>query len=219
MEKYYVYRFLNSLREVVYVGKTRQPLEDRIHRHFGSGGHLQKAQLATVTKVEFLELKSRVEMDIVELYYINLWRPIFNTQAKYEEEFSLDNREGDCWVEFEFTVKEETAVETEKDFPSKMRVEVVLSEVDADIIEHLELSDKPKSAQFKIALRTQIQRKQDEQIDDRIKRLLYDTMSSISAGSPGDYKQAWLHEKAEKERLADELEALRDSLRQLVPSE
>lgn len=220
MDKYYVYRFLNSLREVVYVGKTRQPLEKRIESHFGSGGHLQKSQIATVTKVEFLELSSRIEMDIVELYYINMWKPIFNTQAKYDEEFSMDAREGDYWEDFEFTV-EETRKEVVKTLPSKMRVEVVLTEVDADIIEYLEMRDIPKATQIKVSIREEIKRKlsanKDEELDDRIKRLLHDTMLSISNDVPGDYKQAWLHEKAEKERLAEELETLQESLRQLIP--
>lgn len=213
MDKYHVYRFLSDLGEVVYVGKTKQSLEKRMLAHFSNSGHLRRDQLDKVAKIEFLEFDSRAEMDIVELYYINKWKPIFNTQAKYDEDFLMVERHEDCWENFDFKIEEDT----EKELPSRMRVEVVLTEVDADIIEYIELNNKPKSAQFKMAMRTQIQRKHDEQLDERIKRLLYDTMTSISAGTPGDYKQAWLQEKAEKERLAEELDALRESLRLLVP--
>lgn len=213
MDTYYVYRFLNAKGDVVYVGKTRQPLEKRILFHFGSSGHLRKEQISEVVRIEFLELISRIEMDIVELYYINKWKPIFNTQAKYDEEYLMESREGDCWEVFELNVEDEG----DKELPSKLRVEVVLTEVDADIIEYLETNDIPRATQIKMSLRSQIQRKQDEQIDERIKRILYDALADVSRDTPSDYKQAWLREKAEKEQLADELEQLRESLRRLMP--
>lgn len=213
MDKYYVYRFLNSESEVVYVGKTKQPLEKRILIHFGNSGHLRKDQISMVTRIEFLELGSRIEMDIVELYYINKWKPAFNTQSKYDDDdYFMENRDKDCWEVFNFEVgKEET------ELPSKLRVEVVLTEADTDIIEYLETNDMPRATQIKMSIRSQIQRKQDEQIDDRIKRLLYDAIADVSRDTPSDYKQAWLNEKAEKERLALELEQLKESLRQLMP--
>lgn len=215
MENYYVYRFLSELGEVVYVGKTKQALEKRMRYHFGNSGHLRKEHISKVAKIEYLDLSSRIDMDIAELHYINKWKPLFNTQAKYDESVSLESRENDIWMCFEFNFETDQTI----DIPPKLRVDVIFTEADSDVIEFLFSNDMPKATQIKTALRTQMQRKQDEQLDDRIKRLLYDTISSIGASSPGDYKQEWLHEKAEKERLADELEALRDSLRQLVPSE
>lgn len=212
MEKYYVYRFLDESKEVVYVGKTKQPIEKRMRIHFSNSGHLGKRQIAKVKCVEFIELENRTEMDIAELYYINKWKPLFNIQSKYDDDCLTYSRD-DTWEVFDLDIIREK----EKEIPSRLRVEVVFTEVDADLVEYLEMNDMPRASQIKMALRAQIQRVEEEELDKRIERLLHGVISEISRNTPTDFKQAWLREMEEKERLAKELEELKGSLKQLIP--
>lgn len=98
----YVYRFLDTENQIVYVGKTNQTLASRMRQHFSGSGHLKKERLAKVTKIEFVTFATKVEMNIAELYLINLWKPEFNTKDKYDEKVTFqpfDVNELD-WSEF-----------------------------------------------------------------------------------------------------------------------
>lgn len=79
----HVYRFLNSKQEIIYVGKTKKSVTTRLNAHF-TNGHL-KEKLGEVEKVEYLTFKSRLEMDLAEIYLINLWEPKLNTTHKHSE--------------------------------------------------------------------------------------------------------------------------------------
>lgn len=72
----YIYRFLNNENEVIYIGKT-DALNYRISNHF-SNGHLPKECYESVAKIEYLPMKSTTIMNIKELYYINLYKPMYN---------------------------------------------------------------------------------------------------------------------------------------------
>lgn len=78
---YYVYRFLNKANQIVYVGKTGH-LEKRMTEHFSRQGHLTEGQYKQVKKIEYTELKFQLDMDILEKYLINLWKPSFNSVDK-----------------------------------------------------------------------------------------------------------------------------------------
>lgn len=213
MENYFVYRFLNSDEDVVYVGKTRNSLEKRMSVHFGNSGHLSKEQLDTVATIEYLDFDSRVEMDIAELYYINKWKPPFNTQSKYDEEFSMEPRVDDQWKPFDFKIKEDD----HKDTNSRVRVEIVLSGSDKDILDYLNENVEPRATQFKNAMRAYMKGKtvDGEEIEGRIRRVMTETLREVSSVDLG-FKRAFELERAEKERLAAELELLRSSLRRLA---
>jgi len=173
MEKYHVYRFLSTDDKVVYVGKTKRSITTRIAQHFSKGGHLSDEQLASIVKIEFLELRSAVEMDIVELHYINKWKPAYNSNNKYEEDFLLEERDEDTWIPINFSGFN-TPIKEIKD---KLRVEIVLTEADADIIEFIEKNDMPRATLFKVAMRSYIQRQDEERFDERVKRLLNEVLA------------------------------------------
>lgn len=71
-----VYRYLNSNNEIIYVGKTRRPLEKRVREH--------KAEelWGETTKIEYIELPNDAIMSQYEIYYINLWKPKYNKSSK-----------------------------------------------------------------------------------------------------------------------------------------
>lgn len=54
----------------------------------------------------------------------------------------------------------------------KQRVEVVLTEADADIIEFIGKSTMPRATQFKVAMRAYMKQQEEERFDVRVKRLL-----------------------------------------------
>jgi len=67
---------------------------------------------------------------------------------------------------------------------TKLRVEVVLTDADADIIEYLSKHDIPRATQFKNAIRERMQRREEEQFDERVKRLLGEVMASQGISAP-----------------------------------
>lgn len=60
---------------------------------------------------------------------------------------------------------------------TKLRIEVVLTEADADIIEFIQSSSVPRATQFKLAMREKIQRREEEKFDVRVKRLLDEVLT------------------------------------------
>lgn len=112
MAKFYVYRFKDIDGRVVYVGKTKN-INNRMHTHFGSRGHLTKEQYDTVAVVEYITLKNKIEMDIKELYYISKLKPIFNTIHNGYEEVEIDLGDHEVW-EVYFDNTEESIVNTLK---------------------------------------------------------------------------------------------------------
>lgn len=81
---YYVYRFTDKLKNVIYVGRTNN-LYKRISAHF-SKGHLPKECYQKALNVEYIAFNTYAEMAIYELYLINYYKPEFNIALKNEEE-------------------------------------------------------------------------------------------------------------------------------------
>lgn len=67
---YYVYRFLDQQNNVVYVGKSKQALEQRFKGH----AHLPDQCYAMTYKIEYIECATESDMSIKEIYYINKYR-------------------------------------------------------------------------------------------------------------------------------------------------
>lgn len=75
---YYLYRFLDKNGNVIYVGKTQGKLNDRLKCH----NHIMILCYLSVSKIEFCELNTDVDLTIYEIYYINKYRPIYNKADK-----------------------------------------------------------------------------------------------------------------------------------------
>ena len=91
-----VYRFLDKERNVLYVGKT-QSLPRRVIRHISNSSHLSKECIDAIDKIEFMTTSSTVLMDIKELYYINLYKPKYNTYHVHDETFVIKDFMYDEW--------------------------------------------------------------------------------------------------------------------------
>lgn len=64
----------------------------------------------------------------------------------------------------------------------KLRIEIRLTDADEDIIEFLSKSDVPRATQFKNAMRAYMNRKEEEQFDTRVKRLLSEVIAESELG-------------------------------------
>ena len=96
----YVYRFLNKYDEIIYIGKTEN-LVIRLNNHF-SNGHLPQECYDETVKIEFLAMISTVLMDIKEIYYINLYKPKYNTEYIVNEEpIIIKDFKYDIWEEYD----------------------------------------------------------------------------------------------------------------------
>lgn len=67
---YYVYRFLDKSKNVIYVGKSKQDLEQRFRGH----SHLPEECYTQVYKIEYIECSTESDMSIKEIYYINKYQ-------------------------------------------------------------------------------------------------------------------------------------------------
>jgi excinuclease UvrABC nuclease subunit len=95
---YYVYRFINENGAIIYVGKTSDIVK-RINQHFSENGHLPSVCYSSVASVECIELKSKIDMDIRELYFINKWKPMYNQKDKQKEDMNVILDESkDYWI-------------------------------------------------------------------------------------------------------------------------
>ena len=68
--------------ELVYLGRTTQLLQDRIRNHLFKRPMLKKIDINKVSKIEYAEFKTRADLYLYEIYYINLYKPIFNKDDK-----------------------------------------------------------------------------------------------------------------------------------------
>ena len=106
-KKYYVYRFLDKDFTVIYIGKTTN-LHTRMKQHFGTKGHLPKDCYDNVYRVDYIEVHTKLDMDIKELYYIGKLQPTYNkVNADYETTLTL-NELTDTWVTYSSTGKLKT---------------------------------------------------------------------------------------------------------------
>ena len=67
---FYIYRFLDIIGNVIYVGKSKLTLEQRFRTHL----HLPKECYELVYKIEYIECSTESDMNIKEIYYINKYK-------------------------------------------------------------------------------------------------------------------------------------------------
>ena len=86
--KGYVYKFLDEKRNVLYVGKTVN-MERRMRQHFSPKSHLTKNGKGDIYKkvytIEYITCKDEFTALQRELYYINLYKPPYNVDAKIKQ--------------------------------------------------------------------------------------------------------------------------------------
>ena len=66
MDTYNVYQFYDMNGKIIYVGKTKRTMEERMKQHFGPNGHLPKEVLEKVKCIKYYEFLTERDMDLTE---------------------------------------------------------------------------------------------------------------------------------------------------------
>lgn len=84
---------------IVYVGRTKQPLQARIHGHMFTKPMHRSIDIHNVSKIEYTSLQTASDMNLYEIYYINLWKPELNVDDKEKDQLTIHLPELQ-WQEF-----------------------------------------------------------------------------------------------------------------------
>ena len=88
----YTYRFKDKYDNVIYIGYTGQTMAQRINQHF-TKGHLPKSVYEEVAKIEYIQWKTKCDAQIMEVYYIQKYKPRYNKQDKRLDNLTLELEE------------------------------------------------------------------------------------------------------------------------------
>lgn len=92
---YYIYKYVYR-GEIIYIGKTKRDLSERIYEH---SVELKFLPYLNESKILYFELPTQVEMDIYEKYFINIYMPKLNVVDTDGAVFSFQIKEPK-WKEF-----------------------------------------------------------------------------------------------------------------------
>lgn len=74
---------------LAYLGRTKQPLQARIRGHMFAKPMHRAIDIHNVTKIEYTEFQTEADMNLYEIYYINLWKPPLNVDDKARDELTI----------------------------------------------------------------------------------------------------------------------------------
>lgn len=73
----------------VYLGRTNQKISDRLRGHFFKTPNMKTLEIRLVTKIEIAECKTKADMYLYEIYYINKIKPAINCDDKANDEITV----------------------------------------------------------------------------------------------------------------------------------
>ena len=85
---------------LVYVGRTKQPLQDRIRGHLFAKPMHRILSIQQITKIEYASFQTEADMNLYEIYFILLWHPTLNVDDKTRD-FPTVELPPVEWSEFE----------------------------------------------------------------------------------------------------------------------
>lgn len=85
---------------LVYLGRTMQPLQRRIHGHLFKKPMHREIDIRQVSKIEYATFRSQSDMNVYEIYLINLWKPPLNKDDKAHDALTIRLPEVE-WKTFE----------------------------------------------------------------------------------------------------------------------
>lgn len=75
---------------LVYVGRTKQPLQDRIRGHLFQKPMHRTIAIEQVTKIEYAEFETEADMNLYEIYFILKEHPPLNVDDKTRDFPTID---------------------------------------------------------------------------------------------------------------------------------
>lgn len=96
----FVYRLIDENNEIVYVGKT-ESLPTRTNQHFSKNSHLYPKVKGSKLRLQYIAMASTSLMQIREIYYINLYKPRYNTIFMNDEpSIFISDFANDVWLDY-----------------------------------------------------------------------------------------------------------------------
>ena len=102
----YTYRFKDINNNVIYVGFTGQTMAERMNQHF-TKGHLPKECYKSVASIEYMKWKTKSDAQVMEVYFINKYKPKFNKLNKKSDALTINLGE-EKWKVYQVLKKAET---------------------------------------------------------------------------------------------------------------
>lgn len=84
---------------LAYLGRTKQPLQARIRGHMFAKPMHRAIDIHNVTKIEYTKLQTEADMNLYEIYFINLYKPPLNIDDKAQDNLTIQLPELK-WEEF-----------------------------------------------------------------------------------------------------------------------
>jgi excinuclease UvrABC nuclease subunit len=73
----------------MYLGRTKQDLQQRIRGHFFSKFMHRKIDIYHTTKIEYAECKTEADLYLYEVYYINKYHPPLNVDDRAKDQLTV----------------------------------------------------------------------------------------------------------------------------------
>lgn len=86
--------------QLVYLGRTRQPIDRRLHGHFFNKPMHKKLDARLVSRVRVAKAQTTADMYLYEIYYINKLKPPMNCDDKAQDALTVELPEL-TWLEYE----------------------------------------------------------------------------------------------------------------------
>lgn len=83
------YKSIEGKDTLVYIGRTKQPMNTRLHGHFFKKPMLRSIDIHQVSKIETASFQSEADMYIAEIILINRFKPPLNKDDKAIDEITL----------------------------------------------------------------------------------------------------------------------------------
>ena len=87
-QKFLLYRIYYG-DVLVYIGRTKQSLQTRMHEHLFKKPMARSLFIDQISKIEYAEFKTEADMNLYEIYFINLWKPPLNVDDKTKDSLSV----------------------------------------------------------------------------------------------------------------------------------
>ena len=89
VQGYILYRIFYGT-DIVYIGRTKQPLQDRIRGHLFAKPMHRTIAIEQVSKIEYAEFQTEADMNLYEIYFILKLHPPLNVDDKTKDYPTVD---------------------------------------------------------------------------------------------------------------------------------
>lgn len=102
-KNFYVYKFLNSKKDILYIGKTSD-MWNRMSSH-KSNSNTHEDCIKETSFIEYIKTNSENEASIYEIYYISKLKPIYNKEYNVSTYITID-LPTKKWYQYKFSMSE-----------------------------------------------------------------------------------------------------------------